>query len=129
MELVGEAMEKQQLDFKWVAADSLYGRSGRFIEFLEHKELNFVCDVRKDHRVALRRQSGDGKRAELSWESVESLLHKHFVQQAELVKIRHSQKGLLRYKGLVLPIYRRHPDGTSQACWLILSQDNGGALK
>ena len=119
LELIDDSIERKT-EFQWIGADSFYGSSSDFLNGIESRGLDFVCDIRKNHELLV-----DGEK---EFQQVEKIAIKHFCLLRENINVRPSTTGCVQTESCIMDVKRKGKDGNID-CVLIISRDQGGSFK
>ncbi|KXB08939.1 hypothetical protein AKJ55_00155 [candidate division MSBL1 archaeon SCGC-AAA382M17] len=123
LEMIDEA-EKNDVEFGWVNADSLYGRSSSFREKLNKKDIIYMVDIPKDTKLflagtkALQSEIEENpKRADKLEETIDS-------NQKKELELRETERGKLESEVTALRVHTNkndHPSDREE--WLLIRRD------
>jgi SRSO17 transposase len=123
LEMIKEA-KKNDVEFGWVNADSLYGRSSSFRENLDEEDVTYMVDIPKDTKVWLAEEIDPQSEIDKPPKRADELEKTLDSNQKKEVEIRETERGKLESEVTALRVHTNkndHPSDREE--WLLIRRD------
>jgi len=123
LEMIKEAKEND-VEFGWVNADSLYGRSSSFRENLDEEDVTYMVDIPKDTKLWLAEDIASQSEIDEPSKRADELEKILDSNQEKEVEIRETERGKLESVVTALRVHTNKDDHPSdKEEWLLIRRD------